>query len=101
MKPGENAGGLLAVAILAIILGTLAVALRLYTRKVVLNLIGPDDYLAVISWVSYYPPKRAKMMLELIGDNVLMMFSTCLGLPHGPGSAKLPQYQHRLRLAVR
>lgn len=59
MKPGGNAGGLLAIAILAIILGTLAVALRLYTRKVVLNQIGPDDYLAVVSWVSWYPPQRA------------------------------------------
>lgn len=51
MQPGGNSGGLMAVAILAIILGTLAVALRLYTRKVVLNQIWVDDYLACASWV--------------------------------------------------
>lgn len=42
----------MAVAILAIVLGTLAVALRLYTRKIVLNQIWVDDYLACASWVS-------------------------------------------------
>ncbi|KAJ4386631.1 hypothetical protein N0V93_009529 [Gnomoniopsis smithogilvyi] len=51
MQPGGNSGGLLAVAILAIILGTLAVALRIYTRKVVLNQLWVDDYLACASWV--------------------------------------------------
>lgn len=54
MKPGAHSGGLLAVAILAVLLGTLAVALRLYTRKVVLNQVGIDDYFAIISWVSLY-----------------------------------------------
>lgn len=57
MKPGGNSGGLLAVATLAIVLGTLAVALRLYTRKVVLNQVGPDDYLAIVSWVSWSSPQ--------------------------------------------
>lgn len=42
----------MAVAILAIILGTLAVAFRLYTRKIVLNQIWVDDYLACAAWVS-------------------------------------------------
>ncbi|KAF3768830.1 hypothetical protein M406DRAFT_107592 [Cryphonectria parasitica EP155] len=50
MKPGANAGGILAVASIAIVVGTLAVALRLYTRKFVLNQIWLDDYLAVVSW---------------------------------------------------
>lgn len=58
MKPGGNSGGLLAVAILAIVLGTPAVGLRLYTRKFVLNQIWLDDYLAIVSWVSSSTGKR-------------------------------------------
>lgn len=52
MKPGGHSGGVLAIAVLAIILGTLSLTLRLYTRKVVLNQMWLDDYLAIVSWVS-------------------------------------------------
>ncbi|KAJ4419639.1 hypothetical protein N0V82_004834 [Gnomoniopsis sp. IMI 355080] len=51
MQPGGNSGGILAVAILALTLGTLCVALRIYTRKVVLNQLWVDDYFACASWV--------------------------------------------------
>lgn len=59
MQPGGNSGGVLAVAILALLLGTLCVALRIYTRKVVLNQLWVDDYLACASWVSRVSLKRS------------------------------------------
>ena len=31
---------------------TLMIAMRLWTRKVILNQIGVDDYAAIITWVS-------------------------------------------------
>lgn len=56
MKPGARADTLLAVATLAIILGTFFVALRLYTRKAILKKMWVDDYLAIASWVGFYLP---------------------------------------------
>lgn len=56
MKPGGNAGGLLAVAIIALVVGTLAVALRTYTRKIILDMMWYDDYTAIASWVSRSTP---------------------------------------------
>ncbi|PSR76250.1 hypothetical protein BD289DRAFT_177500 [Coniella lustricola] len=50
MQPGGNSSGLMAVAIIAIVLGTISVALRLYTRRCVLKQIWLDDYFAVASW---------------------------------------------------
>lgn len=54
MKPGANSANVLATAIVSIPLGTLAVALRLYTRKYLLKQVWIDDYLAIASWVSVY-----------------------------------------------
>lgn len=56
MQPGANSKGLIAVDVLALVLGTLAVALRLYTRKVLLKQLWLDDYLAFVSWVSLSEP---------------------------------------------
>lgn len=56
MQPGANSKGLIAVDVLALVLGTLAVALRLYTRKVLLKQLWLDDYLAFGSWVSLSKP---------------------------------------------
>lgn len=52
MKPGEHAGALIAVSVIAIVFGTIGVSLRIYTRSYVLKQIWLDDYLAVVSYVS-------------------------------------------------
>lgn len=72
----------MAVAILAIIIGTLAVALRLYTRKVVLNQIWVDDYLACASWVSRRVPeafsKSESVLLHRIARLIPSVAQICL-----------------------
>ena len=52
MKPGEHAGGLIAVTVIAIVLGTIGISLRIYTRSWILKQTWLDDYLAVVSYVS-------------------------------------------------
>lgn len=51
MVPGGNSWPIITVAVLAIVLGTLAVGLRIYTRHVVLNQLWIDDYVAMVAWV--------------------------------------------------
>lgn len=50
---GDNRSGIiLGIVAVCWIMGTIVVTLRVYTRKVLLNQIGTDDYFAVASLVS-------------------------------------------------
>lgn len=52
---GDNRGGIIiGIVVICWVLATTVVTLRVYTRKVLLNQMGTDDYFAVASLVSLF-----------------------------------------------
>lgn len=73
---------LIGIIVMLQVITTLVVALRLWTRHVILNQLGPDDYLALISLVrrvlSKSPPHETEAnsgakQLSVIGCGVAMI----------------------------
>ena len=46
------------VTVLGLVCLSVVTALRLDTRRFLLGTVGLDDYLAVVAWVSAWPPPR-------------------------------------------
>lgn len=51
----DRSGIILGIVVICWVLATTVVTLRVYTRKVLLNQLGTDDYFAVASLVSHFP----------------------------------------------
>lgn len=51
----SNGAMVIGVAVTGIVTATVAVALRVYTRKFILKQMWIDDYMAIMSWVNRIP----------------------------------------------